>query len=83
VRNSFDLQLWLAEGWALESDLTKSLSLLTTVSKVRPNYPWYARNENLQGLRGNAIFESLMSELNVEWKRNTVRFKKGAAANEQ
>ncbi len=78
VRTSFDLQLWLAEGWALENEPRKSLPLLNRVSKVQPNYPWFERNVNLQALRGNLEFERLLTELKAEWERNNIRFQKGA-----
>ena len=78
VRNSFDLQLWLAEGWALENEPSKSLPLLNRVSKVQPNYPWFERNVNLQGLRGNLQFERLLTELKAEWEKNNTRFQEGA-----
>src|SRR5262249_42041408 len=46
LTHSFDLQLWLGEGWALENEPNRSLPLLTKVSKVQPNYPWFVRNMN-------------------------------------
>ena len=79
VRNSFDLQLWLAEGWALENEPGKSLPLLTRVSTVRPNYPWFARNGNLQSLRGNPDFENLLKDLKAELERNRMRFQAGVS----
>jgi serine/threonine protein kinase/Flp pilus assembly protein TadD len=78
VQSSFDLQLWLAEAWALENKPGKSLPLLTRVSKIQPNYPWFVRNANLQVLRGNPDFEELLTELKAEWETNSKRFQKVA-----
>ncbi len=78
VRSSFDLQLWLAEAWALENEPRKSLPLLIRVSKIQPNYPWFVRNVNLQVLRGNPDFEEMLTELKAEWETNSRRFQKDA-----
>jgi len=78
VRKSFDLQLWLAEGWALEGEPSKSLPLLVRVARTYPNYPWLVLNDNLQSLRGNPEFDRLLAEVKTEWQSNILRFQKDA-----
>ena len=75
VHESLDLQLWLAEGWALENEPDKSLPVFATVAAARSNYPWYARDPNLQSLRGTPAFDKLLSDVKARWERNREKFR--------
>jgi Flp pilus assembly protein TadD len=78
VHKSLDFQMWLAEGWALENQPDKALPVLASVVASHPNYPWLARNVNLQSLRGNPAFESLLSDVKKRWQNNREKFKSGS-----
>ena len=79
VENSLDFQLWLAEGWALENQPVLALPILSRVAKAHPNYPWFARNQNLQSMRGNPDFEKLMADLKQDWENNRAKYQKAAS----
>jgi len=74
AHNSYDLQLWLAEGWALENNPGKSLSYLERVAKVHPNEPWFARDINFNALHGNPEFVQLLSDMRVRRDENRLKF---------
>ena len=75
VQKSLDFQMWLAEGWALENEPDKSLRVLTKVAVAHPNYPWFARDGNLQPLRGIPAFERLLSDIKARWEKNREKFR--------
>ena len=74
LQASLSFQLVLAEGWALESQKQQSLKILERVISKKPNYPWLARDTNLDPLRDDPRFQALMAKLHSHWEDYRVRY---------
>ncbi|MBV8205477.1 MAG: hypothetical protein JO041_01690, partial [Acidobacteria bacterium] len=72
---SLDVKMWLAEGWALENQPSRSIPVLRKLAKVHPNYPWFLVDPNLQSLRTNAEYQALLQGLKLAWENNRAQFK--------
>jgi len=75
VRTSLNLQMWLAEGWALEKEPKEAMKLLVRVADAQPNYSWFLRDDNLESLRDNPDFETLMRELQRRWQQSRSKYR--------
>ncbi|HUI41147.1 MAG TPA: protein kinase [Terriglobia bacterium] len=81
LQASPNFEMWLAEGLALENQKQESLDLLDKVTKKIPNYPWLARDENLDNLKNDARFVALLTSLRAQWEAYKARYGQAEPSN--
>ena len=80
VQNSPSFQMLLAEGLALEDQTEDSLRILQAVVAKKPNYPWLERDPNLDPLRSNPAFRSMLANVRSQWEQRVRQYSHTALA---
>lgn len=73
-----DAAYWLAGIYALLGNKTYALEWLKrTVVLGDVNYPWFARDKNFDGMRGDAEYKAFLAEAKARWAKNKEEFDPG------
>jgi serine/threonine protein kinase/pimeloyl-ACP methyl ester carboxylesterase/tetratricopeptide (TPR) repeat protein len=70
-----DIAYWVSGIHALLGDRHAALAFLRrAVALGNHNYPWFSRDPNYDGLRGDAAYEEILAEVRAAWTRYRTLF---------
>ena len=75
-----DIAYWVGGIHALLGDRPAALAFLRrAVTLGNHNYPWFSRDRNYDGLRGDPAYEEILAEVRAAWTRYRTLFAEGSA----